>query len=124
MLRNCIIAVIAPYLYGKDKANLGSKVFFLWGSLCTVCFVYAYFLIWETKGLTLEQVDRMMEECGSPRKSVGWVPKSTFAQDMGMTKDGLPVAIENAQHAGEKAHIAAGTTHVANSAPVPGTGMA
>jgi hypothetical protein len=42
-------------------------------------------MVWETKGLTLEQVDRMMEETGSPRKSVGWQPHSTFAQDMGMT---------------------------------------
>jgi SP family sugar:H+ symporter-like MFS transporter len=41
-------------------------------------------MIWETKGLTLEQVDRMMEEVGSPRRSVGWKPHSTFAHDMGM----------------------------------------
>lgn len=125
MSRNCIIAVITPYLVGTDQANLQSKVFFLWGALCTVCFVYAYFLVWETKGLTLEQVDRMMEEVGSPRRSVGWVPKSTFAQDMGMTKEGkMPVAIENAQHAGEKAHIAAGTSHVAASTTMPGNMMA
>ena len=59
---NCIIAVITPYMVGEDKGNLGAKVFFIWGSLCAVCFVYAYFLVPETKGLTLEQVDRMFEE--------------------------------------------------------------
>ena len=45
-------------------AVLGAKVFFLWGSLCVLCLIYAYVLIPETKGLSLEQVDRMMEECG------------------------------------------------------------
>lgn len=125
-LWNCIIAVITPYLVGTDKANLGSKVFFVWGSTCVLCFIYAYFLVWETKGLTLEQVDRMMEECGSPRKSPGWVPHSTFAKDMGLTKEGkLPLSVEHAQNQGEKAHIAAGTAHVnppvANGNPVSQT---
>ena len=66
-------------MVSPDKGNLKSKVFFVWGSTCIICVFYAYFLIWETKGLTLEQVDRMMEECGSPRKSVGWRAHTTFA---------------------------------------------
>jgi len=35
---NTIIAVITPYLVGTSpgEANLGAKVFFLWGSLCCV----------------------------------------------------------------------------------------
>ncbi|PGH21334.1 hypothetical protein AJ80_03385 [Polytolypa hystricis UAMH7299] len=84
-LWNCIIAVITPYLVGTDEANLGAKVFFLWGSLCVLCFLYAYFLVPETKGLTLEQVDKMMEET-TPRTSAGWKPHSTFAQEMGLTE--------------------------------------
>ena len=48
-LWNCIIAVITPYLVGPDEADLRSKVFFLWASLCTGCMVYAYFLVPETK---------------------------------------------------------------------------
>jgi hypothetical protein len=70
-----------------DRGNLGPKVFFIWGSLCACCFVYAYFLIPETKGLTLEQVDRMLEET-TPRTSSKWVPHSTFAADMGLTDKG------------------------------------
>ncbi|KAL1959894.1 hypothetical protein VTO42DRAFT_562 [Malbranchea cinnamomea] len=92
-LWNCIIAVITPYLVGTDKANLGAKVFFLWGSLCVMCFVYAYLLIPETKGLTLEQVDRMLEET-TPRTSAKWVPHSTFAQEMGLTEKSEAVAVE------------------------------
>ncbi|KAJ5825372.1 hypothetical protein N7474_002510 [Penicillium riverlandense] len=85
-LWNCIIAVITPYMVDSDKGNLGSKVFFIWGSLCACCFVYAYFLIPETKGLTLEQVDKMMEET-TPRTSAKWTPHSTFAAEMGLDED-------------------------------------
>jgi sugar porter (SP) family MFS transporter len=84
-LWNCIIAVITPYMVDADQGNLGAKVFFLWGSLCTCAFVYTYFLIPETKGLTLEQVDKMMEET-TPRTSAKWVPHSTFAGEMGLTE--------------------------------------
>ena len=80
----------------KGDANLGSRVFFVWGSLCTCCFVYAYLLVPETKGLSLEQVDRMMEET-TPRTSAKWVPHSTFAADMGLTdKAAAPEATEKA----------------------------
>jgi hypothetical protein len=96
-LWNCIIAVITPYMVGAapGDANLQSRVFFIWGSLCTCCFVYAYLLIPETKGLSLEQVDRMLEET-TPRTSAKWVPHSTFAADMGMTDKGTlaPEVIE------------------------------
>ncbi|KAF9457266.1 putative glucose transporter rco-3 [Collybia nuda] len=84
-LWNTIIAVITPYMVGVDKGNLKSKVFFVWGSLCTCAFVYSYFLVPETKGLTLEQVDLMFEE-STPRTSAKWRPTHTFAE-MG-AKDG------------------------------------
>ncbi|KAH8081980.1 general substrate transporter [Cristinia sonorae] len=80
-LWNTIIAVITPFMVGSDKGNLRSSVFFVWGSLCSCAFVYAYFLIPETKGLTLEQVDRMFEET-TPRLSSKWKPTSTYAAQM------------------------------------------
>jgi sugar porter (SP) family MFS transporter len=80
-LWNTIIAVITPYMVGEDKGNLKSSVFFVWGGLCTAAFVYSYFLVPETKGLSLEQVDRMMEET-TPRTSAKWVPHQTFAAAM------------------------------------------
>ena len=94
-LWNCIIAVITPYMVGTTKGNLGPKVFFIWGSLCAVCLVYSYFLIPETKGLSLEQVDRMFEET-TPRHSSKWVPHSTFAADMGLTEKGAE-AVEHVE---------------------------
>ncbi|GMG38459.1 unnamed protein product [Ambrosiozyma monospora] len=87
-LWNCIIAVITPYMVDSDKGNLKARVFFIWGSLCACCLVYAIFLIPETKGLTLEQVDRMLEET-TPFTSGKWKPHSTFAADMGLAKEAV-----------------------------------
>jgi SP family sugar:H+ symporter-like MFS transporter len=86
-LWNCVIAVITPYLVDANEGNLGPHVFFLWGSLCFVCVVYAYLLVPETKGLSLEQVDKMMEET-TPRTSAKWRPTTTFASEMGLTEKG------------------------------------
>jgi len=97
-LWNCIIAVITPYLVGTGKgdANLGANIFFMWGGLCCVSLAFAYFLVPETKGLSLEQVDRMLEET-SPRTSAKWVPHSTFAADMHIEDKHIevPALVEN-----------------------------
>lgn len=37
-------------------------------------------MIYETKNLTLEQVDELYSECKSARKSVRWTPTQTFRQ--------------------------------------------
>lgn len=82
-LWNTIIGVITPYMVGETYGNLKSSVFFVWGALCFFALIYSYFLIPETKGLSLEQVDRMMEET-TPRNSSKWVPHETFATAMGL----------------------------------------
>lgn len=105
--------VITPYLVNPNQANLQSKVFFVWGSTCVLCFIYAYLFVWETKGLTLEQVDRMMEEAGSPRHSAAWKAHSTFAHDMGLDNEGK-MRVTHSHHDTSnqegvgKAHVAAG----------------
>jgi hypothetical protein len=78
-------------MVGEAYGNLKSSVFFVWGGLCTCAFVYAYFLVPETKGLSLEQVDRMMEE-SKPRTSAKWVPHETFA---GILQEKGGVAVEH-----------------------------
>jgi sugar porter (SP) family MFS transporter len=100
---NCIIAVITPYLVGTEEgnANLGPKVFFLWGALCCISFLFAYFFVPETKGLSLEQIDKMLEE-STPRTSSKWVPHSTFAQDMGMTEKS---GVEHVAHISPEAQV-------------------
>lgn len=86
-LWNTIIAVINPYLVGAQYANLQSKIFFVFGSTCVCCVIFTYFCVPETKGLSLEQVDRMFEE-STPRTSSKWVPTTTFASEVGITADG------------------------------------
>jgi len=74
-------------MVGEDEGNLRSSVFFVWGGLCTCAFVYTFLLVPETKGLSLEQIDKMMEE-STPRTSAKWRPTKTFAQAMSKTADG------------------------------------
>ncbi|KAF2658098.1 high affinity glucose transporter RGT2 [Lophiostoma macrostomum CBS 122681] len=93
---NCIIAVITPYLVADQahSAKLGSNVFFMWGGLCCISFIFAYFMVPETKGLTLEQVDKMLEET-TPRTSRKWKPHSTFAADMHLAEKHIEVPIDS-----------------------------
>ncbi|KAK7193077.1 hypothetical protein DPSP01_007584 [Paraphaeosphaeria sporulosa] len=91
---NCIIGVITPYLVADQphSAKLGSKVFFMWGSLCVISFLFAFFFVPETKGLTLEQVDKMLEE-STPRTSGKWKPHSTFAAEMHLAEKHIEVPV-------------------------------
>ncbi|KAJ2982021.1 hypothetical protein NUW58_g6540 [Xylaria curta] len=75
-LLNFVIAFVTPYLvdYGPNYANLQSKVFFIWFGACFICIAFVYFYIYETKGLSLEEVDEMYTECKSARKSKNWTP--------------------------------------------------
>ncbi|KAH6686667.1 general substrate transporter [Plectosphaerella plurivora] len=98
-LWNTIIALITPYMVGAKRGNLRSSVFFVWGGLCTCAFVYTYFLVPETKGLSLEQVDRMMEET-TPRTSAKWKPHTTFA-------GGAPAAKYDAAHVEDERRVSA-----------------
>ena len=64
----------------------------MWGGLCCVSWTFTYFLVPETKGLSLEQVDRMLEET-NPRHSAAWKPHSTFAQDMHIAEKNIDIPI-------------------------------
>lgn len=81
-LLNWAIAYATPYLvnYGPGNANLQSKIFFVWGAACFICIAFVYFMIYETKGLTLEQVDELYGEVGRAKDSVGWVSMITFRE--------------------------------------------
>ncbi|KAF2743347.1 general substrate transporter [Sporormia fimetaria CBS 119925] len=80
-LWNFVIGYVTPYMVDRDQGDMRSKVFFVWGSTCTLCVIFAYLLVPETKGLSLEQVDRMLEET-VPRKSKSWVPRVTETERM------------------------------------------
>ncbi|EKM81722.1 hypothetical protein AGABI1DRAFT_90109 [Agaricus bisporus var. burnettii JB137-S8] len=72
-LWNFGIGYATPYLVNKapGSAGLESKVFFVWGSTCAAAFVFTWFCIPETKGLSLEEIDDMYRET-YPWRSVSW----------------------------------------------------
>lgn len=69
-LWNFGIGYATPYLVdasttgvnGVKTADLGVKVFFIWGSTCLGCFFFTYFFVPEVKGLSLEQIDLLYRE--------------------------------------------------------------
>ncbi|KAG0152432.1 hypothetical protein CROQUDRAFT_70637 [Cronartium quercuum f. sp. fusiforme G11] len=56
---NFAIGYATPYLVdiAPGKAGLKANVFWIWGSCCVLCFGFTFFLVPETKGLSLEQVN-------------------------------------------------------------------
>jgi len=69
-----------PYLVGSEpgQANLGAKVFFIWGACCFVCMFFVWGFIYETKGLALEQVDELYAKVPHAWQSPGFVPTVSF----------------------------------------------
>jgi sugar porter (SP) family MFS transporter len=66
-LWNFGIGYATPYLVqsGPGKAGLGPKVFFIWTATCATCAVFAWFFVYETKGLSLEEVDELYAQTTS-----------------------------------------------------------
>jgi sugar porter (SP) family MFS transporter len=79
-LLNWAIAYATPYMVnsGPGNANLQSKVFFIWGGFCFICAIFVYTCIYETKGLSLEQVDELYAKVPVAWKSVGFVPSVNY----------------------------------------------
>ncbi|KAM3089097.1 hypothetical protein ACMFMG_000715 [Clarireedia jacksonii] len=82
-LWNFVIAFVTPYLVDEDKANLKAKVFYIFGATCLISAGFAWMWVYETKGLSLEAVDRMCKET-APRNSKGWVAREMPADEEGM----------------------------------------
>lgn len=77
-LLNFAIAYSTPYLVDTEHANLQSKVFFIWGSFCGIGFLFVWLMIYETKGLSLEQVDELYEMVDKAWLSKKFRPKVNF----------------------------------------------
>ncbi|KAL9599706.1 MAG: hypothetical protein Q9219_003694 [cf. Caloplaca sp. 3 TL-2023] len=81
-LLNWAIAYSTPYMVngGAGNANLQGKVFFVWGGFCLICAFFVWGLIYETKGLSLEQVDELYGKCSKAWQSKGFRPTISFAE--------------------------------------------
>lgn len=84
-LLNWAIAYSTPYLvnYGDGYANLQSKIFFVWFAACFLCIAFVYFFIYETKGLSLEEVDQLYDEVSVASRSTSWKPSTSWEQRQG-----------------------------------------
>jgi MFS transporter, SP family, sugar:H+ symporter len=81
-LFNWAIAFATPYMVdsGEGNANLGAKVFFVWGTFCLSACFFVWSMIYETKGLSLEQVDELYSKTSKAWKSKGFVPTVSYAE--------------------------------------------
>jgi len=80
---NFAIGYSTPYLVdpGRGNADLGAKVFFIWGTACLGAFIFTYFCIAETKGLSLEEVDELYQTT-TPVKSSSFRPGIRFVDEI------------------------------------------
>lgn len=77
-------------------------MFFIWGSCCFVCIAFVYFLIYETKGLSLEQVDELYAKVGKAWQSKGFVPTVSFQEVQEAGVDTRRMSLVEAEHAAER----------------------
>lgn len=109
-LLNWAIAYATPYMVDADRANLQSKVFFVWGSFCFVCIAFVYFMIYETKGLSLEQVDELYGIVGKAWKSKEFRPQVNFA-DVDQHEPGRKLSIAEIAQGQERKRSVASAEH-------------
>ncbi|KAI1333068.1 sugar transporter [Xylariaceae sp. FL0255] len=69
-----VVSFTLPYLLNAPYADLGSKVGFIYGSICFVALAFGYFFLPELRGRSLEELDAMFEAQISLRKFGRWEP--------------------------------------------------
>lgn len=54
-----VVSFTFPYLYNPDSSNLGAKIGFIYGALMFMGSIWVFFLLPETAGRSLEEIDTM-----------------------------------------------------------------
>lgn len=92
-LLNFGISYGSPYMVeeGNGYADMGTRVFFVWGALCVVAAVFAWAMVFETSKISLEQIDEMYERVTFAWKSENFEPSWSFQQmrDLGYSDSGV-----------------------------------
>jgi hypothetical protein len=106
-LLNWALSFSTPYLvnYGDGNANLQSKIFFIWFGCCFLCIGFVHFMIYETKGLTLEEVDELYMEVDRARDSVKWQPRGVARGEKEAHGAETDFAVETAKGASEQQEV-------------------
>lgn len=92
-LLNFGISYGTPYMVeeGAGYADMGTRVFFVWGAFCVVAAVFSWAFVYETSKLSLEQIDEMYERVSRAWKSEQFEPSWSFQQmrDLGFSNSGV-----------------------------------
>lgn len=98
-LLNFAIGYATPYMVndGPGNANLGAKVFFVWGGCCFICIFFTWAMIYETKGLSLEQVDELYGKVSKAWNSPGFVPTVSFQEVQEAHTDNRRMSLTDAE---------------------------
>jgi MFS transporter, SP family, sugar:H+ symporter len=73
-------------------------VFFIWGGCCFICIFFVYTMIYETKGLALEQVDELYAKVSHAWQSPGFQPTVSFQDIQDAHVDGRRVSLVEAEN--------------------------
>ena len=82
---------------GPGNANMGAKVFFVWGGCCFICIFFVWAMIYETKGLSLEQVDELYGKVSKAWQSPGFVPSVSFQDVQDAQVDNRRMSLTDAE---------------------------
>lgn len=92
-LLNFGISYGTPYMVeeGHGYADMGTRVFFVWGAFCVAAAVFAWAMVYETSKISLEQIDEMYERVGHAWNSAHFEPSWSFQQmrDLGFSDSGV-----------------------------------
>jgi MFS family permease len=92
-LLNFGISYGSPFMVepGTDSADMGPKVFFLWGAFCIIAVLFVYCMVYETSKMSLEQIDEMYERVDYAWNSKSFQPSWSFQQmrDLGYSDSGV-----------------------------------
>lgn len=93
-LLNFGISYGSPYMVeeGAGYADMGTRVFFVWGAFCAVAAVFVWAMVYETSKISLEQIDEMYERVPFAWKSEHFEPSWSFQEmrDLGYSDSGVP----------------------------------
>lgn len=68
------------YFSPRIAADIGPLILLIFFGMLVVAFIYVFLFMFETKGLSLEQVDEMYKSGIKPWHSAGFVPKHGSAK--------------------------------------------
>lgn len=118
-LLNFALAYGTPFMVGDDSgsANIGPKVFFLWGAFCIVAIFFVWCMVYETSKISLEQIDEMYERVEHAWNSTRFEPSWSFQQilDEGWSPSGQPPEHELEQAQSVSTMLGSDTSNSSNT---------